>query len=219
MVQSSSGGRPPGGRSDTTPDPEVIERLRQAVEGVVRPGQQSLTGALVDRELEKRLAPLVAKATRLVNHRDRSEAELRRRLTETLEEGADPRLVDTVIERCLNNGMIDDTRFAGEWVRQRQHNQRRSTAVLRRELRDKGVSPAVIEDALAQICDADQQEILRSLVTKKAGTVKAVPADRTEYDRALRRIVGVAARRGFPAGQSLTAARDALDTRITELGG
>ena len=56
-------------------------------------------------------------------------------------------------------------------------------------------------------------------MTKKAGTVKTVPADRGEYDKALRRIVGVAARRGFPEGRSLTAARAALDERISELGG
>jgi regulatory protein len=49
--------------------------------------------------------------------------------------------------------------------------------------------------------------------------VKTVPADRRDYDRALRRIVGVAARRGFPQGRSLTAARQALDARIAELGG
>jgi hypothetical protein len=45
------------------------------------------------------------------------------------------------------------------------------------------------------------------------------PPDRRDYDRALRRIVGVAARRGFPQGRSLTAARQALDARIAELGG
>lgn len=196
------------------PDPEVLERLRQAVAGI----GAGETAPLVDRELEQRLAPLVAKATRLINHRDRSEAELRRRLTDALEEGEDPQLVDTVIRRCLDNGMLDDARFAGEWVRQRQHNQKKSVAVLRRELRDKGVASPLIEDALSQVTEDDQEEILRGLVTKKAGTVKTVPADRGEYEKALRRIVGVAARRGFPAGQSLSAARDALDARIAKLG-
>jgi regulatory protein len=174
---------------------------------------------IVDRELEKALAPLVAKATRLINHRDRSEAELRRRLTESLEEGEDPRLVDTVVSRCLDNGMLDDERFAHEWVRQRQHNQKKSVSVLRRELRDKGVASAIIEDALGQVTEEDQQDILQALVTKKAATVKTVPADRAEYEKALRRIVGVAARRGFPAGAGMDAARAALDARISELGG
>lgn len=197
------------------PDPELIDRLRRAVSEV----GQGKAEPIVDRELEKKLAPLVAKATRLINHRDRSEAELRRRLTEALKEGEDPRLVDTVVSRCLDNGMLDDGRFAHEWVRQRQHNQKKSVSVLRRELRDKGVASSVIEAALGQVSDEDQQDILQALVTKKAGTVKTVPADRAEYDKALRRIVGVAARRGFPAGAGMDAARAALDARISELGG
>lgn len=203
------------GEKSGQPDPELIDRLRQAVSEV----GQGQAEPIVDRELEKKLAPLVAKATRLINHRDRSEAELRRRLTEALEEGEDPRLVDTVVSRCLDNGMLDDERFAHEWVRQRQHNQKKSVSVLRRELRDKGVASPVIEDALGQVSDEDQQDILQALVTKKAGTVKTVPADRAEYDKALRRIVGVAARRGFPAGAGMDAARAALDARISELEG
>ncbi|MDN6535587.1 MAG: recombination regulator RecX [Corynebacterium variabile] len=203
------------GETSGQPDPELIDRLRRAVSEV----GQGQAEPIVDRELEKKLAPLVAKATRLINHRDRSEAELRRRLTEALEEGEDPRLVDTVVSRCLDNGMLDDERFAHEWVRQRQHNQKKSVSVLRRELRDKGVASPVIEDALSQVSDEDQQDILQALVTKKAGTVKTVPADRAEYDKALRRIVGVAARRGFPAGAGMDAARAALDARISELEG
>jgi len=203
------------GETSGQPDPELIDRLRRGVSEV----GQGQAGAVVDRELEKKLAPLVAKATRLINHRDRSEAELRHRLTEALEEGEEPRLVDTVVSRCLDNGMLDDERFAHEWVRQRQHNQKKSVSVLRRELRDKGVAPSVIEDALGQVTEEDQQDILQALVTKKAGTVKTVPADRAEYDKALRRIVGVAARRGFPAGAGMDAARAALDARISELEG
>lgn len=203
------------GETSGQPDPELIDRLRRAVSEV----GQGQAEPIVDRELEKKLAPLVAKATRLINHRDRSEAELRHRLTEALEEGEEPRLVDTVVSRCLDNGMLDDERFAHEWVRQRQHNQKKSVSVLRRELRDKGVASPVIEDALSQVSDEDQQDILQALVTKKAGTVKTVPADRAEYDKALRRIVGVAARRGFPAGAGMDAARAALDARIGDLGG
>lgn len=203
------------GETSGQPDPELIDRLRRAVSEV----GQGQAEPIVDRELEKKLAPLVAKATRLINHRDRSEAELRHRLTEALEEGEEPRLVDTVVSRCLDNGMLDDERFAHEWVRQRQHNQKKSVSVLRRELRDKGVASSVIEDALGQVTEEDQQDILQALVTKKAGTVKTVPADRAEYDKALRRIVGVAARRGFPAGAGIDAARAALDARISELEG
>ncbi|WP_414119650.1 regulatory protein RecX [Corynebacterium nuruki] len=200
---------------DDTGRTDRLERLRAAIEAVQSGGGEPL----VDELAEERLAPLTAKANRLIEQRDRSVAELRRRLTDSLDEGDDPALVDAVIDRCLRAGMLDDARFAHEWVRQRAANQRRSVAVLRRELREKGVAAPVIEEALEQISEGDQDRVLGELVTKKAGTVKTVPADRRDYDRALRRIVGVAARRGFPQGRSLTAARQALDARIAELGG
>jgi regulatory protein len=193
----------------------AIERLRAAIDAAQTGG-----GApLVDELEEERLAPLTAKANRLIEQRDRSVGELRRRLRDSLGEGDDPALVETVIGRCLRSGMLDDARFAGEWVRQRSRNQRKSVAVLRRELREKNVDDRVIDEALTQVSEDEQEQNLRELVTKKAGTVKTVPADRRDYDRALRRIVGVAARRGFPQGVSLTAARQALDDRIAELGG
>lgn len=200
---------------DDTGRTDRLERLRAAIEAVQSGGGEPL----VDELAEERLAPLTAKANRLIEQRDRSVAELRRRLTDSLDEGDDPALVEAVIDRCLRAGMLDDARFAHEWVRQRAANQRRSVAVLRRELREKGVAAPVIEEALEQISEDDQDRVLVELVTKKAGTVKTVPADRRDYDRALRRIVGVAARRGFPQGRSLTAARQALDARIAELGG
>lgn len=200
---------------DDTGRTDRLERLRAAIEAVQSGGGEPL----VDELAEERLAPLTAKANRLIEQRDRSVAELRRRLTDSLDEGDDPALVEAVIDRCLRAGMLDDARFAHEWVRQRAANQRRSVAVLRRELREKGVAAPVIEEALEQVSEADQDRVLGELVTKKAGTVKTVPADRRDYDRALRRIVGVAARRGFPQGRSLTAARQALDARIAELGG
>jgi len=200
---------------DDTGRTDRLERLRAAIEAVQSGGGEPL----VDELAEERLAPLTAKANRLIEQRDRSVAELRRRLTDSLDEGDDPALVEAVIDRCLRAGMLDDARFAHEWVRQRAANQRKSVAVLRRELREKGVAAPVIEEALEQVSEADQDRVLGELVTKKAGTVKTVPADRRDYDRALRRIVGVAARRGFPQGRSLTAARQALDARIAELGG
>ncbi|WP_459611615.1 recombination regulator RecX [Corynebacterium urogenitale] len=172
--------------------------------------------ALIDHEEEKALAPIKAKAVRLLNHRDRSAHELRSRL---LDAEFDPQYVEQVVERCIANGMVDDSRFASEWVRQRQANQKKSVAVLRRELKEKGVAGAIIDEALEQISADDQNAILDQLVTKKAASVKHVPTTRAEYDKVLRRVVGVAARRGFPQGRSLTAARQALDARIAELEG
>ncbi|WP_034987752.1 recombination regulator RecX [Corynebacterium jeikeium] len=189
---------------------QKVEALRQAIANY-SPGEGEL---FLDAEEEERLAPIKAKAVRLINHRARSTAELRQRL---LDAEFEPEGVEEVIDRCTSSGMLDDAQFAQEWVRQREKNQKKSVAVLRRELQRKGIAPALIDDALAQVDEESQEQILEELVTKKAASVKTRPADRKEYDKALRRVVGVAARRGFPQGVTLTYARRALDARIEEL--
>ena len=188
----------------------TIEALRQAIANY-SPGEG---GGLVDTAQEERLAPIKAKAVRLINHRARSTEELRRRL---LEADCEPEGVEEVLNRCIANGMLDDAEFANEWVRQREKNQKKSVAVLRRELQQNGITSPLIDDALAQVDDESQERILDDLVTKKAASIKTRPADRKEYDKALRRVVGVAARRGFPEGVALRHARRALDARLEEL--
>lgn len=189
---------------------DKIADLREALQN----WEEGDTAPIIDAEAEKALAPVRAKAVGLLNHRDRSAHELRTRLLDA--EFAEE-LVEQVVERCIENGMVDDARFAGEWVRQRHENQKKSPAVLRRELQNKGVHGTLIEEALQQISWDSQQETIAQLVTKKAGTVKTVPADRAEYNKVLKRVVGVAARRGFPEGACLAAARQALDERINQL--
>ncbi|WP_297667411.1 recombination regulator RecX [uncultured Corynebacterium sp.] len=189
---------------------QKIEALRQAIANY-SPGEGE---GFVDAEEEEKLAPIKAKAVRLINHRARSTAELRQRL---LDADFEPEGVEEVIDRCTASGMLDDAQFAQEWVRQREKNQKKSVSVLRRELQRKGIAAALIEDALEQVDEESQLQILEELVAKKAASVKTRPADRKEYDKALRRVVGVAARRGFPQGLAMTYARRALDARIEEL--
>lgn len=188
---------------------QKIAALKQAIANY-QPGD----GGLLDPVEEEKLAPAKAKAVRLINHRARSAYELSTRL---LAAEFAPEIVERVVQRCKENGMINDEAFAYEWVRQRQANQKKSRAVLRRELQDKGIALALIEATLENIDDEEQEEILWSVVWKKALSIKQVPADKTEYDKALRRIVGVAARRGFPQGQSLRIAKQALNQRCEEL--
>ena len=44
-----------------------------------------------------------------------------------------------------------------------------------------------------------------------------MPADRGEYNKVLRRVVGAMARRGFPEGTALAIGRQVLDARLEEL--
>lgn len=201
------------------PDPEKLRKLQEALNAYAAgegPG-------LIDHEHEKAAAKVRERALRLLDQRSRSRHELRERLLDPRrvkegEDGPDPDLVDDVLDSLTRSGLIDDEAFAREWVRQRFERRGKSSSVLRRELQNKGVSAADRESALQQIDESDERELARELARKKARSVKAVPADRAERDKELRRIVGVLARRGFPQSMALQIAREALDSRCEELG-
>lgn len=188
---------------------EKITRLQQALADY-RPGQSQL----IDREKEETLAPVTQAAVRLLNQRARSEQELEQRL---LDKGFPERLVSEVIQRCRDSLMLDDHAFAEQWVAERQKHLKRSTAMLRRELQHKGISDSIIDKALAGVDDTEQENIMIGLLEKKAASITTVPADYQEQQKILKRIVGVAARRGFPENQALRHARRILEERINEI--
>ncbi len=197
----------------TRPDPEKIEQLRQALEDFVAGG--SGTG-LFDAEEEKAKAAVRKRALGLLDQRARSRAELRGRL---IDAEFEPGLVDEVLDDLSRAGLIDDAAFAREWVRQRHARRGKSASVLDRELREKGVETSIRAEALEQIDEEDEAATARKFAEKKARSLREVPADHQEYQKALRRVVGVLARRGFPHGMSMQTAREALDARIEDLSG
>ena len=184
-----------------------IDQLRQAL-------ADFLPGSLFDHEAEEAKAAVRKRALLFLDARARSRHELRGRLLDLEFEEA---VVDDVLDDLAGVGLLDDAAFAHEWVRQRHARRGKSSRVLDRELQDKGVDSATRADALEQIDAADEEATARALAEKKARSVRTVPADRAESDKALRRIVGVLARRGFAQGMSLRIARDALDERVAQL--
>lgn len=90
---------------------------------------------------------VLAAALRRLEVRAFSVAALRRRL---LEAGYRIDLVDGVIERLLALGLLDDARYARDWIEARDRARPRGTAALRRELAQRGVEPGIITAALAE---------------------------------------------------------------------
>lgn len=193
------------------PAPEKLEQLRQALEAYEK-GEAE--GGLFDREAEEAKSKVRSRVLGLLDQRSRSRQELYDRLVQA---EFDPEVVDEVLDDLAHAGLIDDAAFAAEWVRQRHKRRGKSRSVLDRELREKGVSQEDRDEALSQIDAADEEAMARALAEKKARSVKSVPADRKEREKALRRIVGVLARRGFNEGMSLNIAISALEERCEEL--
>ena len=191
------------------PDPGKVAALKQALKNY-QPGE----GSFFDREAEEAKAKVRNRALGLLDQRARSRSELEGRL---IKAEFEPRLVVEVCDDLERAGLLDDAQFAREWVRQRAARRGKATKALDLELRDKGVAADIRQEALDQIDPSDEEATARALAAKKARSIKTEPADYQEKQKALRRIVGVLARRGFPEGMSLRIAREALDERLDEL--
>ncbi len=74
-------------------------------------------------------------------------ADIRRRLTTM---GYQAALVESTVTRLIELGYLDDERYAAAWIASRDRSRPRGSTALRRELRRKGIEPAVIEGALAE---------------------------------------------------------------------
>ena len=87
--------------------------------------------------------------------RPRSVAETRRRLRH-LE--YPPPLVESVVERLIEVGYLDDAAFARTWVESRDRARPRGESALRRELTLKGVPRQVVDEVLAERAELSESE-------------------------------------------------------------
>lgn len=191
-----------------------LDTLREALACLEQQQVAGGSGAFFDHEKEEKKSAVRKRALLLLDQRARSHSELRQRLLALEFDGA---IVDDVLEDLTRSRLLDDLSFASEWVRQRAQRRGKSSKALDLELRDKGVDESTRARALAQIDHADERETAHAVAVKKARSETRIPEDRAEYNKALRRVVGALARRGFPSGLSMEMARQALDDRCAEL--
>ena len=133
-----------------------------------------------------------AVALRLLTGRDRSCAELRKRLKDR---DFSAEVIDETINRCLNYGYLDDQRFAGNKARALISSGR---AVGRRaslEMRKYGLDNDLTEQALAAATEeVDLGELLCELFQRRYPDYDDSQAD----TRLRQRIISYFQRRGFP---------------------
>lgn len=114
-------------------------------------------------------------------------------------------VVERVLDRLEQAGLIDDAAFADAWVDSRHHGRGLARRALARELRSRGVDPAVVERALARLVPEQEEETARRLVARRLRATRGVgQATR------LRRLTGMLARRGYPEDTALRVVRQAL---------
>ncbi len=132
------------------------------------------------------------RALRLLAYRERSPDELRVRL---VRDGYPVHVVAKIVDRFTELELVDESRFASLWAASRAAAGI-GTRRIQRELSDRGVSPPVIETAVAPLAAGDVERAISQLRGR-------VGADRKERDRLMRRLVA----RGF----DFSVAREAVD--------
>ena len=124
-------------------------------------------------------------ALRFLSYRNRSRAEVRRKLAQHYPS----EVVEQVITRLVEQRYLDDVAFAIEWRRQRERRRPRGQSVLRRELQGLGVDAEVIREALDGIEEADN-------AYRAAGAIARRLAG-NDYGRFRQKVWAYLQRRGF----------------------
>ncbi|MEV8096068.1 RecX family transcriptional regulator [Kitasatospora sp. NPDC085879] len=122
-------------------------------------------------------------------------------------------VADEVLSRFEEVGLIDDAAFAAAWVDARHGRRGLARRALAQELRTRGISADLAEEALARVDSDDEAEAARALVDRRLRTTRGLePQART------RRLVAMLARRGYSEGLAFRVVREALGEESEGIG-
>ncbi|WP_298328060.1 regulatory protein RecX [Haloactinopolyspora sp.] len=111
-----------------------------------------------------------------------------------------------ILDRFSDVGLIDDAAFAQAWVDSRHNGRGLAKRALGHELRQRGVDPKVADEAVEALEPEQEEAMARALVARRLPSTRRLdPAART------RRLAGMLARKGYPAGLSYRVVREALE--------
>jgi regulatory protein len=165
-----------------------IERERpDAPDGPDQPGEPARPGAGLEQAL--------AIAYRHLNRRECTEAEMRARLEHA---GVHPADAEQAIATLLEQGYLDDARFARLFAQDKRELEQWGGDRIRRALLGRGVASDLAEEALAT--QPGEREIERALAVLRA-RFPSPTGDRRERERAL----GVLLRKGYDSDLALDA--------------
>jgi regulatory protein len=137
---------------------------------------------------------------RLLTGQPRTRAEL---ATALVKHGIPDEAATAVLDRFGDVGLIDDAAFAEAWVSSRHRGRGLARRALRQELHRRGVAAETAHAALDALDDETQEQTARGLVRRRlAGGRSLAPDVRT------RRLLGMLARKGYPAGLAARVVRE-----------
>lgn len=147
-------------------------------------------------------------ALRLIELKPRSVQEIRDRLAKKGVEKAEIEAITAELEAI---GLLDDVKFARDWIENRQHFRPMGVIRLRQELFAKGIDREIVEAVLSQYrSQVDEKSEAMALARKKLRTLQGL-----KPEAARRRLAGFLARRGFST-EAVALALRSISTKINK---
>ena len=160
-------------------------------------------------EADERLIDAKQCALEYLAHKARTEGEVRDRLAQ---DDYEPSIIEQVITRLHELSYLDDEAYAHDFVKARFANKSYGPHRLRRELRERGVDAALIEDALTQLRETvDFQSTAQSLAEKYWHRV----ADEPHPLKQAKKLQGYLVRRGYASSTARAAVETVQDAHAT----
>jgi len=132
----------------------------------------------------------------------------RAQLAEALRKrGIPDEVADEVLGRFTDVGLIDDAAFARSWVESRHYSRGLAGRALSAELKQRGVAAEEIRAAIAGQLGPDAEvSAARALVERKLPGTRGQPPEQR-----VRRLAGMLARKGYPAGLAYRIINEAME--------
>jgi len=120
--------------------------------------------------------------------------------------GVPDEAAQAVLSRLAEVGLIDDAAFARAWVESRHHARGLARRALAAELEKRGVRDEDVRTAVGALGPDEEIATARRLVARAMAGTKGRP-----LPARIRRLVGLLARKGYPAPLAYRVVREALE--------
>lgn len=148
-------------------------------------------------------------ALRLLELRSRSVKDIRDKLKIRKAAPAD---IDLVIADLLSLGLLNDEKFARDWIENRQHFRPTGVVRLRQELFAKGIGREIVDQAVREYKNnSDEFPAALDLARRKLKLYRKL-----DVDTAKRRLAGFLARRGYETSIVSKVLKELLKENILE---
>lgn len=115
---------------------------------------------------------------------------------------------EAVLDRLTEVGLINDEAFAAAWVQSRHRGRGLARRALAAELGRRGVQAEVADEAVHGLDPEQELQTARELVRRRLAATAGLPTATR-----VRRLAGLLARKGYPAGVASQIVREALEAQ------